>query len=169
MRTGTRIASLAIVVVSAALAACGGEASTDGAGETAAPLTREEWIRQENALCEELSAAVVPIVQRGEPDTPEEARAYFAELRELTEAFLERERALAAPPELAADAARFRAEGQRGLELMDGIVRALDDEDLDELDAILQEIEATGPASEARARELGLDECARDPFGDTLR
>lgn len=166
MRTGTRVAALAIVVASAALAACGGEAGTD---EAAAPLTREEWIRQENALCEELSAAVVPIVQRGEPDTPEEARAYFAELRELTVAFLERERALAAPPELAADAARFRAEGQRGLELMDGIVRALDDEDLDELDAILQGIEATGPASEARARELGLDECARDPFGDTLR
>lgn len=169
MRMGTQVARLAVVVASAALAACGGEASPGAAGEAAPPLTREEWITQENALCREANADALEIVRPGEPDTPEEARALFLDLRELTEEYLERERALAAPPELAEEAARFRAEGQRSLELIDRILRAFEDEDLDEIDAIVREIEELGPASQARAREIGLDECARDPFGDTLR
>lgn len=152
-RTPRRSLAGAAVAVFALAAASGCLASPKGSGE---PLSRDEFVRQANAICAKGNADIMAAAMQmegGFPPSGEAGEAFFGTVLTLVEQQIDDIAALKAPADLQP--------------VIDGVV----------VDArkILTEVEAGGSAAffateedpwapvNGRFKELGINECAEEP------
>jgi hypothetical protein len=147
--------TLAVLAACLLAAACG---SNDGAnGDTqSARLTKEEYIAQADAICQEANAEIDAVP---EPESTEELAEYGEQVVEIGREQLDRLRALR-PPE--ADEETINGAYDlldQQLAIADDLIAAAREGDLEQVQELLAQGEQLNEQADQIANDYGLTEC----------
>jgi hypothetical protein len=128
-------------------AACGGD---DG-------LSREEFVSEADAICQEFDQRVDDVEQ---PQSPDDVERYVDEVRPVIEDGLNELEGLQPPEEFEDQWNQLVARNDESLEALDDLRRAAANGDVERLQEISEEASRRDDESDRIAREIGLQECA---------
>jgi hypothetical protein len=128
-------------------AACGGD---DG-------LSREEFVSEADAICQEFEQRVDDVEQ---PQSPDDVERYVDEVRPVIEDGLNELEGLQPPEELEEQWNELVASNDEGLEALDDLRQAAANGDVERIQEISEEASRRDDESDRIAREIGLQECA---------
>jgi hypothetical protein len=148
-------AALAVALAVPALAACGGGDSASSGGR----LTLEEYVAAADAICAEADAEIEALE---DPASAQDAADYLPRAKEIAERQLERLRELVPPEEIEARIDEALDLLQQQIDLADELLDAIESEDLDRFQELVDEGEAKNERADEIAREIGLEECGSD-------
>ena len=157
-RLRPRRSAIALVVACLFAAACGSDESSNADGG-AERLTKEEYIAQADAICQEANAAIEAVP---EPQSAEELAEYGEQVVEIGQDQLDRLRALRPP---AADEATINGAYdliEQQLAIANDVVAAARDNDLEQVQELLAQGEQLNDQADQIARDYGLTECGSD-------
>ena len=141
-----------LAVVSVLAAGCG----DDEGGEA---LSKEEFVKQGNAVCTKYDAEGEKL---GDPQSVEEIPAYADKALALFDKQVAEMKELDPPEELRGDFDRFLATGDDAKKFITDLKSAAESNDVKKIEQIGQEAEARDKESDDLATKLGLTECAKD-------
>jgi hypothetical protein len=128
---------------------CGGD---DG-------LTREEFISEAEAICEEFDQRVGEV---NEPASADDVERYVNEVRPVVENGLNELTELQPPEELEEQWNELVAMNDESLEALDDLSQAAANRDEARLQEIVEEASRRDSESDSIAREIGLENCGGD-------
>lgn len=140
---------IAVVSLAAlALSACGGNGA----------LSKEEFIQQADAICEDIDEQIQAL---GEPQDPEDFEDLVEEGTEITNDGLEQLRALEPPAEDSDRINRMLDKIEEAIELLPEIQVALEDRDVEALQELQTQVQAAADEAQMVAEDYGFEQCAR--------
>ena len=116
-------------------------------------------------MCKEL---IVKWEDADEPSTPADAARTLEELLADSRRYNERFEELGAPRGDEGAFERMREQNERGVELGEELLDALRAKEGPRAQRAIEELDVLGTESRALAREVGADECARNPTTEGL-
>jgi hypothetical protein len=122
-------------------------------------LSKDDYVARLNALCEEYGRKHDVI---GEPQNLADLVDKLPRIIQAFEPVVAEMRKLEAPSEIADDAKRLHAVGERQLQVMRGLVRAAQANDLAALEPLVAENQALNREANGLSRRLGATACAGD-------
>jgi hypothetical protein len=146
-----RLASITGLLVAAAvgLGACGGD---DG-------LSKADYVKQANAICRDANTQLGKIA---EPTDVAGIATYVASAKKVTSVAVDKMAALEPPEELRADHKAHVADGRKVVTLADDLAAAAKSGDQAAFQRISQQGDRMDQTSDARAKKMGLGDCADD-------
>jgi hypothetical protein len=130
-------------------AACGGDEDR---------LTRDEFVSQAEAICEDYDAQIDDL---GEPEG-EDLGEYTDQLVQLVEEGVAEFRELRPPEDLQDEYDRWMESNEEAVDAARELDQAVEEEDSERLGQIAAEVEQKEEEADELARDLGLEECATD-------
>ena len=142
---------LVISLLALAAAGCGG-----GGGD---PLTKEEFTRQGNEICQELDRKVEDL---GAPESLEAVEEFTGRAADIARNGRDELAKLEPPDDLQEDYDRLLGMLDEEIEDIERLGEAAAGGDQTKVQTIIAEGSAKSEASDQLAQELGLDDCAQD-------
>lgn len=130
-----------------------------GCGGDGDRLTREEFVSQAEAICEDYDARIEDL---GEPENEEQLGEYTDELVRLVEEGVAEFRELRPPEELQDEYDRWMDSNEEAVDAARELDQAVEEQDSERLGQIATEVEQKEEEADELARDLGLEECATD-------
>jgi hypothetical protein len=174
-RIGLAAIAGCIAAGSLAVAGCGGgdDTTTTGAGGASgasgsAPLSKEEFISQANAICADANGQIQALEA-----PPQNAQSVTEVVPFLEQGFAiasdsaTRLEALTPPSELQSERDKLVADTNKQKALTEKLIAAAKADDASQFQALSQQIDAIDKRDDAIARSIGVTECAKnvDPQG----
>lgn len=141
---------LPLALTGALIAGCGGGKD---------PLSKEEFAKQGNALCDKYEKKVEAIPQ---PKTAKDVQTYVDKIKPLVSDITDEFRAIEPPEDFAADFDKYIDQTTESAKLVDDLAAAAKAKDLKKLQAVQKEAVQKEEATDSLARKLGLTKCAAD-------
>lgn len=151
-RARASLSSGALVLITLVAASCGGDG---GNGE----LTAAEFRQQADAICAEFEGKLDAIE---EPSSPEDLKRFVDEAVPVIEDGTEQLADLEPPEEFRDEWTRVTEINEENLDTIKAVQAALEDDDVEEAQRLLQEAGGTEEEADRLAREIGLTECGQD-------
>jgi hypothetical protein len=151
-RPRASLASAALVLVALVAAGCGGDG---GNGE----LTAAEFRQQADAICAEFEGKLDAIE---EPSSPEDLKRFVDEAVPVIEDGTQQLADLEPPEEFRDKWTRVTEINEENVDTIKAVQAALEDDDVEEAQRLIQEADGTEEEADRLAREIGLTECGQD-------
>jgi hypothetical protein len=143
--------ALVVIALAAALAGC-------GSGDDGTPLSREEFVAQADAICQEYEAKLNAL---GTPQSAEDLQEFADESVPIAEEGQGKLEDLTPPAELQDVYDEWLAQGDKAVDIVQRLEAAASENDQQEIQAIAAEAEAADARSRELAEQLGFDECSQ--------
>ena len=149
-----KLAAATLSLAGAFLAAgCGGDGG--GGGE----LSAEEFRQQADAICAEFEGKLDAIEQ---PSSPEDLERFVNEAVPIIEDGTQELADLEPPEEFRAKWTRVTEINEENLDTIKAVQTALEDDDVEEAQRLVEEAGGTEEEADRLAREIGLTKCGQD-------
>ncbi len=153
-------------LVALVVAGCGGGGSSTSAGASgasgasgSAPLSKDEYVSQANAVCKEANDRIEALQAPASNQLSDVAKTVEEELPINQEA-LEKFTALTPPADLQAKADQIAALGKSQIALAQQLVKT---NDVNQANALIARAKPLGDRFDSIAASMGLGECAKSP------
>jgi hypothetical protein len=151
-RARRSLASVALVLATLVAAGCGGDG---GNGE----LTAEEFRQQADAICAEFEGKLDAIEQ---PSSPDDLKRFVDEAVPIIEDGTQQLADLQPPAEFRDKWNRVTEINSENLDTIKAVQAALEDDDIEEAQRLIQEAGGNEEEADRLAREIGLTKCGQD-------
>jgi hypothetical protein len=132
---------------------CGGNGGGNG------ELTAEEFRQQADAICAEFEGKLDAIEQ---PSSPEDLERFVNEAVPIIEDGTQELADLEPPEEFRAKWTRVTEINEENLDTIKAVQTALEDDDVEEAQRLVEEAGGTEEEADRLAREIGLTKCGQD-------
>jgi hypothetical protein len=141
--------TIALLAATVAMAGCGGGGGDDR-------LTREEFVSQADAICEEYEAKLDAL---GTPQNPDELADFADRALPIAEDGRAELGELRPPEELEDTYDAWLAQGDRAIRIVEDLRDAAEDGDVSEIQRIAREAETADAEANRLAEQLGFEQC----------
>jgi hypothetical protein len=148
----TTLVASAVALAAFFTAGCGGDG---GNGE----LTAEEFRQQADAICAEFESKLDAVDQ---PSSPDDLKRFVDEAVPIIEEGTQELNDLDPPEEFQDEWTRVVAINEENLEVIRNVQTALEDDDVEEAQRLIEEAGGNEEEADRLTREIGLTKCGQD-------
>jgi hypothetical protein len=164
-------AAIAGCIAVGALAGCGGGGSTTSAtgasgasgASGSAPLSKDEFVSQANAICKEGNTKVEALKAPPSGGPPSGFVPYLEQTIAIQTPLVGQLEALTPPSNLQSDWDKLIADAKQKQALANKALDAAKANDTSQFTAVIQQLQAMSGSADPLARSIGLAECAKHP------